>query len=119
MPDPKLRTTEEYEEYARKALQRGMNDKRIAEHLVKAGVDRPEANRIARKIWKENTGTRRENAIILLGTATFFLSVFLIFQLLPVIRGEGWPEPSVIYILLVPAGWFFYKAFQAYRETLL
>lgn len=118
-PERKPRTTQEYEDYARKALQRGMNDRNIAKHLVKAGVNHSEAERIARKIWKENTGVRRENALILFATGAFFLAIFLIFQILPVIRGEGLPEPSVVYVLLLPASWYFYKAFRAYRDTLL
>jgi hypothetical protein len=62
---------------------------------------------------------RRENAMILFGASTLFLAIFLIFQVVPLVRGEGLPEPSVVYVLLIPAGWFLYKAIHAYRETFL
>lgn len=118
-PPASLSDEERYAEFAHKALQRGMNQRSIADQLVKAGLNRADANRIALQIWKENPAIRRENAMILFGTAALFLAVFLIFQLVPLVRGEGLPEPSVVYVLLLPAAWFLYKAIRAYRDTLL
>lgn len=97
-------------------LKRGMKEKEIADRLVNAGLARPQAHQLAQQVWRENLGERRTNANILLGTGVFFVLLWGMFT------GIGWLQSGTLtlasptLLLLFVGGWWFYKAWDAYRK---
>ena len=82
-------------------LERGMDEKKIADQLVQQGLSRPVAVEIARKVWKENLATRSQNVTILLGVGAFFIVLGISFLALSVSNTGALPMLSPSYLLIL------------------
>ena len=84
-----------------KYLERGMDEKKIADQLVQQGLSRPVAVEIARKVWKENLATRSQNVTILLGVGALFIVLGISFLALSVSNTGALPTLSPSYLLIL------------------
>ncbi|MEM9953043.1 MAG: hypothetical protein AAF846_15670 [Chloroflexota bacterium] len=93
-------------------LKHGHQPKKIAQKLLEKGVvkTRPEANRLALKVAKENPQEQRTNAYILFGVAGVITAVGAGFVGLRWLDGNF--ALSSIYVLFFIAAWFAYKGYD-------
>jgi hypothetical protein len=100
---------------AMRYLEQGMNQQKIADQLVQQGLSRPEANELARKVWKENPATRNQNIIILLGAGAFFTVLGIAF-LIPRILNGALPTFSPAYLIILFGIYLTVRAYLNWRE---
>ncbi|MDQ7028090.1 MAG: hypothetical protein Q9P01_10770 [Anaerolineae bacterium] len=94
-------------------LERGMNQRKIADQLVQQGISRPDATELARQVWKENLGTRNQNVTILVGVGAFFIVLGIAFLMPRILDNGGLPIFSPAYLMLL---FGVYLAYRGYRE---
>lgn len=109
-------TTSALHEVALRYLERGMNQRKIADALVQQGVSRPQATEVAREVWKKNLSTRSQNTIILFGAGAFFIVLGLVFLLPRTLNGEGLPPFSPSYLMMLFGVYLAYRGYLDRRE---
>lgn len=98
-------------------LKLGHNPKQIAQKLAEKDIvqSRPEANRLALKVAKENPQEQQTNAYILFGVATLMGGIGAVFVGFRWLAGNF--APSAIYVLFIIAAWFAFQGYQAYTRN--
>jgi hypothetical protein len=99
-----------------KYLERGMDEKKIADQLVLQGLARPVAVEIARKVWKENLATRSQNVTILLGAGAFFIVLGIALLALSFSNNGALPVLSPSYLLILFGIFLAVRAYFNRRE---
>lgn len=97
-------------------LQHGKDVKGITSQLVKEGMTRTQAVRLAQRVYEENPQEQRTNAKILLGGAVAFALLGVIFIVFQLINTGGLSIFAPSYAFLLLAAWFAYKGYQEWRK---
>lgn len=101
---------------ALKHLQHGKDVKGITSQLVKDGMTRTQAVRLAQRVYDENPQEQRTNAKILFGGAAFFAALGVIFIGFQLYNTGGLSIFAPSYVFLLMAAWFAYKGYQEWRK---
>lgn len=99
-------------------LKSGLNQKRIADELVKDGMNRADALSLSAKVWQENGSSRKDNAKIVLGYGAFFLFLGVAFIVIRFVSvGEIPPILSPTYLCFALAFYLFYKGWRDWQTV--
>lgn len=94
-------------------LERGMNQKKIADQLVQQGISRPDAVALAQQVLRKNPATRNQNVTILVGVGVFFVVLGIVFLIPRILNNGGLPAFSPAYLMIL---FGIYLAYRGYRE---